>query len=68
MVGFSPRKARFSIYLATGATEREELLEKLGKHKAGKGCIYVNKLQDINTDILKQLINQSIDFLKKRYE
>ena len=68
MVGFSPRKARFSIYLATGDTEREELLEKLGKHKAGKGCIYVNKLQDINTDILKQLINQSIDFLKKRYE
>ena len=68
LVGFSPRKARFSIYLATGDTEREELLEKLGKHKAGKGCIYVNKLQDINTDILKQLINQSIDFLKKRYE
>lgn len=62
LVGFSPRKARFSIYLATGDTEREELLEKLGKHKAGKGCIYVNKLQDINTDILKQLINQSIDF------
>ena len=68
LVGFSPRKARFSIYLATGDTERDELLEKLGKHKAGKGCIYVNKLQDINTDILKQLINQSIDFLKKRYE
>ena len=68
LVGFSPRKARFSIYLATGDTEREELLEKLGKHKAGKGCIYVNKLQDIKTDILKQLINQSIDFLKKRYE
>ncbi|MFB9974199.1 DUF1801 domain-containing protein [Allobacillus sp. SKP2-8] len=68
LVGFSPRKARFSIYLATGDTEREELLGKLGKHKAGKGCIYVNKLQDINTDILKQLINQSIDFLKKRYE
>ena len=68
LVGFSPRKARFSIYLATGDTEREELLEKLGKHKAGKGCIYVNKLQDINSDILKQLINQSIDFLKKRYE
>ncbi|MFC0014138.1 MULTISPECIES: DUF1801 domain-containing protein [Allobacillus] len=68
LVGFSPRKARFSLYLATGDTKRDELLGKLGKHKAGKACIYVNKLQDIDTDVLKQLINQSIDFLKERYE
>ncbi|MBR7553999.1 DUF1801 domain-containing protein [Allobacillus sp. GCM10007491] len=68
LVGFSPRKARFSLYLATGNTKRDELLGKLGKHKAGKACIYVNKLQDIDTDVLKQLINQSIDFLKERYE
>jgi len=67
LVGFSPRKARFSLYFATGDEKREELLKDFGKHKTGKACVYVNKLDDIDVDVLKKLIDQSIDFLEETY-
>lgn len=67
LVGFSPRKAKISLYFATGDEEREPLLEKLGKHTSGKACVYINKTEDIDLDVLQQLINQSIDFLQKLY-
>ncbi|MUV38901.1 hypothetical protein JNUCC1_02773 [Lentibacillus sp. JNUCC-1] len=67
LVGFSPRKARHSLYFATGDKEREELLQQLGKHKSGKACVYVNKLADIDEAVLRQLIQQSITFLRKTY-
>lgn len=67
LVGFSPRKAKISLYFATGDTEREPLLAKLGKHTSGKACVYVNKLDDIDVDVLKALINRSIVFLQDRY-
>lgn len=67
LVGFSPRKAKISLYFATGDTAREALLEQLGKHTAGKGCVYINKVADINEDILKELIQQSVQFLKETY-
>lgn len=67
LVGFSPRKARFSLYFATGDEKREELLKDFGKHKSGKACVYVNKLEDINIDVLKELIIQSITFLSETY-
>jgi hypothetical protein len=67
LVGFSPRKAKFSLYFAPGDTKREELLKVFGKHTTGKACVYINKISDINVEVLKELINQSISFLKKRY-
>ena len=67
IVGFSPRKAKISLYLATENPEREVLLEKFGKHTTSKACIYVNKLSDIDLDILKKLIIHSIDFFNKIY-
>lgn len=67
LVGFSPRKARFSLYFATGDSKREALLKEFGKHKTGKACVYINKVADINVDILKELINQSVSFLKNLY-
>ncbi|WP_433923262.1 DUF1801 domain-containing protein [Paenibacillus taichungensis] len=67
LVGFSPRKAKISLYFATGDTERENLLKDFGKHTTGKACVYVNKLADINLDVLQALINQSIKFLKETY-
>ncbi|WP_259545448.1 DUF1801 domain-containing protein [Heyndrickxia sp. FSL K6-6286] len=66
-VGFSPRKAKISLYLATGEPKREELLNQLGKHTTGKACVYVNKLSDIDVTILKLLIDQSVNFLKVTY-
>lgn len=67
LVGFSPRKAKISLYFATGDAERDELLKNFGKHTSGKACVYINKLDDVNTDVLKALIRQSIDFLQKTY-
>ncbi|GIO43543.1 DUF1801 domain-containing protein [Paenibacillus apis] len=67
LVGFSPRKAKISLYFATGDEARDNLLEQLGKHTAGKGCVYINKVADVNEDILIALINQSVQFLKETY-
>jgi hypothetical protein len=67
LVGFSPRKAKVSLYFATGDTERETLLQEFGKHTSGKACVYINKVADIDVDVLKALINQSVKFLQELY-
>ena len=67
LIGFSPRKAKISLYFATGDKEREQLLEKFGKHTSGKACVYINKIDDIDVDVLKKLIHQSITFLQNMY-
>lgn len=67
LVGYSPRKAKISLYFATGDPGREALLQDLGKHTAAKACVYINKIADINVDVLAALINQSITFLKETY-
>ncbi|EFM11136.1 protein of unknown function DUF1801 [Paenibacillus curdlanolyticus YK9] len=67
LVGFSPRKAQISLYFATGDTGREALLEKFGKHTAGKACVYIKKVADIDTEVLKSLIHRSVKFLQETY-
>lgn len=67
LVGFSPRKAAISLYVYSGCAGQEELLQDLGKFKMGKGCIYVKKLEDINVEILKKLMQSTIDFLQSKY-
>jgi len=67
LVSFSPRKSQISLYFATGDTRRDTLLQEFGKHKAGKACVYINKVADIDVEILKELITQSITFLKETY-
>ncbi len=67
LVGFSPRKAKISLYFATGDSAREELLKDFGKHTTGKACVYINKVADINVDVLKELILQSVKFLQETY-
>ncbi len=64
LVGFSPRKGKHSLYIAIDDTEWEKLLTRLGKHTAGKACVYVNKLEDIDLEILKELIRHAVDFMK----
>jgi len=67
LVGFSPRKAKISLYFAPGDTERDELLKNLGKHTTGKACVYINKVADIDVEVLKVLIKQSVKFLQETY-
>ncbi len=59
-IGFSPRKANFSLYLSFNIKEHTEALKKLGKHKTGVGCLYFNKLADIDMKVLKEMINTSL--------
>ena len=66
-VGFSPRKQNISLYLCGALSEQKSLLEKLGKHKTGVGCLYIKTMSDIDPKILAQIIKQSIVTLKKRY-
>ena len=67
LVGFSPRKAAISLYIYTGMKKHEHLLKDLGKYKMGKACIYINKLSDINVDVMKKIMAASIEFLKEKY-
>jgi uncharacterized protein YdhG (YjbR/CyaY superfamily) len=60
-VGFSPRKQNLSLYLTNGFSNKEELMSGLGKFKTGKGCLYINKLEDVDLDVLKELIQVSFD-------
>lgn len=59
LIGFSPRKTNVSLYLNITLFEYSDDLVKLGKHKAGVGCLYVNKLADIDLDVLKSMIEKS---------
>lgn len=67
LAGFSPRKAKISLYFAPGESERDEILKRFGKHTKGKGCVYINKLDDIDVEVLKELIHKSITFLRNLY-
>ena len=58
--GFSPRKANLSIYIMPGYQDYSEILSRLGKHKLGKSCLYVNKLADIDLDVLRELIQAGL--------
>ncbi len=64
LIGFSPRKAEFSLYVFSDSKEQKQLLESLGKYKMGKACIYVKKISDINIDVLEKICNSNINFLK----
>lgn len=60
IVGFSPRKDALSVYLSTGFEGRGQLLEKLGKHKTSKACLYIKKLADIDVSVLEEMIRLSV--------
>lgn len=67
LLAFSPRKAKISLYLDQDFPEREELLDKLGKIKKAKGCVYVNKLADIDMSVLEELLEKSLAYTKEKY-
>lgn len=65
-IGFSPRKTAHSLYLYSGSFQ-DEILSRLGKHKMGKGCMYVNKLEDIDLEVLKELTLSTLEHMEKKY-
>jgi hypothetical protein len=67
LVGFSPRKQNLTLYIMIGNQDEKELLGKLGKYKTSVGCLYINKLSDVDQTILKRLIKNSLEHMKKMY-
>ncbi len=67
LTGFSPRKTSLSIYIMPGFGDYGPLMAKLGKHKTGKSCLYVNKLDDVDLRVLEELIRRSVDFMRQKY-
>ena len=65
--GFSPRKAAHSIYIMPGYADFGGILSRLGKHKMGKSCLYVNKLSDIDLEVLSELIRAGLDDLAQTW-
>ncbi|NQZ44632.1 MAG: DUF1801 domain-containing protein [Flavobacteriaceae bacterium] len=68
LLGFSPRKAQFSLYVYSKTDKSDALLKELGKFKMGKACIYIKKLDDISIPVLKQLCEESIAYLNEHHE
>lgn len=68
LVGFSPRKQNLTLYIITGSEDGTEILSRLGKHKTGKGCLYINKLTDVREEVLRELILASWKYLQKKHK
>lgn len=68
ITGFSPRKANLVFYIMPGYQDLSDKLERLGKHKLGKSCLYVNKLADIDMDVLEEIVHFGVDYIRKNYE
>ena len=67
LTGFSPRKTALTVYIMSGFSRYDELLSKLGKFKTGKSCLYINKLEDVDKDVLKDLIRLSVEYMKGKW-
>lgn len=67
-VGFSPRKSKLVLYIMPGYEDLSPWLSRLGKHKIGKSCLYVNKLADVDLDVLRELIEASLQKMRELYD
>jgi hypothetical protein len=67
LTGFSPRKQNLTLYIMSGFEEYDDLLSKLGKHKTGKSCLYINKLEDIDLKTLRELVRLSSEHMENSH-
>lgn len=67
ITGFSPRKREFSVYIMSGFNSYPELMEKLGKYKTGKSCLYIKRMSDIDSTTLTKLVEESVKYIRKKY-
>ena len=68
MTGFSPRRQALTVYVIPGFEHFETLMNKLGKYKTGKSCLYIKRLSEVDEKILEQLINRSVKHMREHYE
>lgn len=67
VAGFSPRKQAISVYIMPGFKRFDRLMSKLGKYKTGKSCLYIKSLEDVDSDVLQELIELSVQHMRKLY-
>lgn len=67
LTGFSPRKQSLTLYIMRGFEDYEDLLKDLGKHKTSVGCLYINKLADVNMAVLEKLLKKSFAAMKEEH-
>lgn len=65
VTGFAPRKQNLTLYIMSGFDEYDKLLGKLGKHSIGKSCLYIKKIEDVDVDVLKELVQKTVDHMTK---
>jgi hypothetical protein len=68
LTGFSPRQSNLSLYIIPGYENLQDKLDRLGKHKTGKSCLYINRLADIDEAVLREIIEYDIQYMRARYE
>ena len=68
LTGFSPRKTAFTVYIIPGFSGYADLMEQLGSYKTGKSCLYLKNLEAVNRGELEQLIRESVDEMREKYE
>ncbi|MDX2444330.1 MAG: DUF1801 domain-containing protein [Bacteroidales bacterium] len=66
LTGFSPRKNNLTVYIMQGFDKYDQYLAKIGKHKTGKSCLYLKSLDDLDLDVLKSLISESVEYMKNK--
>lgn len=67
MIGLSPRAQALTLYVLHDYPEKDALLAKLGKHKTGKGCLYINKLSEVDVKVLEELIRSAYQWMQNKY-
>lgn len=66
LIGFSPRKQNLTLYIMPGFERYPQLMKKLGKYTTGKSCLYIKKLSDVDVEVLKELMTESVEVMKKQ--
>ena len=65
LTGFSPRVQNLTLYIMAGFDNYNQLLGKLGKYSTGKSCLYIKRIEDVDMDVLKELVEQSVEHMKR---
>ncbi len=68
LAGFAPRKSSLVVYIMSGFPRHEELMSKLGKHRTGSSCLYINKLDDVDLDVLRELVRRSVEHVAASHD
>ncbi|GAB4148377.1 MAG: hypothetical protein OHK0017_11160 [Patescibacteria group bacterium] len=68
ITGFSPRKDNLVLYIMPGYLDLHEKLDRLGKHKIGKSCLYIKRLSDVNIEVLKEIVKFGVEYIHQKYQ